>query len=283
MSSNLKSRQADKIFEGHIRDLTVSSEYQICISEFLTPLEQRCAFDTACAEGAGDRCFFWGGVPDTERRRAVFLPDWLCPEYRISGLAFDTLREEHLHELIKSGADGGEISSCCVPVEISAGGFSVLGHRDYLGAVLSLGLERDALGDIAVIDSYTAVVFTTPKASLLILSDLKRIGNDAVKVRVASLEDSFRIPREYEVITETVMSTRLDGIVKALCKITREKASELVEKGDVTLNYVAEQRLDRQIVKGDIISVRGYGKFIYDGDRGINRRGRLRIDARKYI
>ena len=84
-------------------------------------------------------------------------------------------------------------------------------------------------------------------------------------------------------LTDTVMSARLDGIVKAFCKITREEASDLVEKGDVTLNYITETRTDKIIVKGDVLSVRGHGKFIYDGDRGVNRRGRLRIDARKYV
>lgn len=283
MSSKSNSRQTDKIFEGHVRDLVTSSEYQICVSEFLTPLEQRFALDVARAEGAGERCFFWGGVPEAERRCAVFLPDWLCPEYNVSGSAFDSAREEYPKELIESGADAGELSSKFVAVEIYAGSYSDLSHRDFLGAVLSLGLERDCIGDIAVTDPHSAIIFMTAKASALILADLERIGNDTVKVKIASLDRSFRIPKEYEVITESVMSARLDGIVKALCKITREAASELVEKGDVTLNYIVETRCDRQLIKGDVISVRGYGKFIYDGDRGINRRGRLRIDARKYI
>ncbi len=283
MSTASKGQASDKIFEGHIRDLVASAEYEIRISEFLSPLEQRLAFDIACSEGAGQRCFFWGGVPEAERRRMVMIPDWLTPEKTLTGSAFELEREEALREIASSGADSGSIYSSCTPLEISASGYAELEHRDYLGSILALGLERSVVGDIAVCDAHSAIVFVSSEAAKLLMTDLTRVKNDAVKIKRAELEASFRIPRAFEVLTDTVMSARLDGIVKALCKITREEASDLVEKGDVTLNYITETRTDRTIVKGDVLSIRGHGKFIYDGDRGVNRRGRLRIDARKYV
>ena len=271
------------MFEGHIRDIIVSAEYSVKISDFLSPSEQRTAFDVALGEGAVDRCFFWGGVPEAERRRMVVIPDWMVPEQGALGGAFSAEREETLREIAQSGADSGEIFASAVALEISASSYTDLEHRDYLGSILALGVERSVIGDIAVTGGHSAIVFATEEGAKFLISALDRVKNDAVSTVRVELPESFRIPREYEVITDTVMSPRLDGVVRALCKISREDAASLVLKGDVTLNYMTETKTDKLLVKGDVMSVRGYGKFIYDGDRGINRRGRLRIDARKYV
>jgi len=271
------------MFEGRISDLVRSSEYTVKTSVFLTPAEQKAAYDAARSQGAGGRCFFWGGVPECERRIAVFLPDWMVPEIDGIGGVFDGGREDVLRDILESGADSGEVMRSIVPVRIEGSAYSELSHRDYLGAVTSLGLERDAVGDIAVIGQSSAIVFALPGAAKLLVSELSSVGREAVKVSEAVLPNGFRIEREFENITDTVMSLRLDGIVRALCNISRDAASELVERGDVTVNYAAVAKPDALVEKGDIISVRGHGKFVFDGDRGVNRRGRLRIDAKKYI
>lgn len=273
----------EKMLEGRISDLARSSEYEVKRSGFLTPAEQRAALDAARANGDGGRCFFWGGVAGCERRAALFLPEWMTGDFCDRGGAFDESREEFVKELTDSGADGGEIAKLFAPLEISGSPYTELSHRDYLGALLSLGLERDAIGDIFPTGPSGAVVFATPEAAELILSDLVSVGREKVSVTRAELPASFRITREFEAITDTVMSIRLDGVVKALCNISREAASDLVLSGDVSVNYVVAAKPDMSLEKGDVISVRGYGKYIFDGDRGVNRRGRIRIDARKYV
>ncbi len=271
------------MLSGRIGDLILGSEFEVRTSAFLTPSEQRTVFEAAMAERCTERCFFWGGAPEAERRMAVFVPEWMLAEDVRLGGAFDLQREDALREIIKSGADSGAVSDAVVPVAVSGTSYSELSHRDYLGAVIGLGIERDAIGDIVVTSPSSAVVFLLPPAAKLVTSELCSVGKESVEATAASLPASFRVEHEYEVITETVMSARLDGIVRALCKISREEAAKLVSSGDVSLNYEAEYRTDADVVKGDVISVRGYGKYIYDGDRGVNRRGRLRIDARKYI
>lgn len=271
------------MFAGRIKDLVLSSEYSVRTTGFLSPLEQREAFEAASSTGAGMRCFFWGGVPETERRALVMVPDWMTPA-GVFGGAFDPEREDALWEMILSGGDGGEVSGVICPIEISASGYEApLSHRDYLGALLGLGLERDTIGDIAITGDFGAVVFVLERSADFIVQNLVKVGASAVKAGRTCLPEGFRVPREFEVITDTVMSVRLDGVIRALCKISREAASSLVEKGDVTLNYAVETKTDREIKKGDVLSVKGYGKYIYDGDRGVNRRGRIRIDARKYL
>lgn len=78
-------------------------------------------------------------------------------------------------------------------------------------------------------------------------------------------------------------SMRLDGVVKALCGLSREDASKLVARGDVSLNCFEKYETDREVQNGDIISVKGFGKYIVDSTGGRTRKDRLRVSARKYI
>lgn len=284
MSSKDKFTSRDEaMFRGRVSDLVEASEYTVKTSGFLSPLEQRIAFDTAKSLGAVQRCFFWGGAPEAERRILVMIPDWMAPEEPVVCGPFDEEREDVLREIILSGADGGEISDAVCAVEISSEGFRDLEHKDYMGAILGLGIKRELLGDIVAAEGGPAVAFLLKSAVSFVEENLEKAGREGVKVEPAELPEGYRIPREFEVMTDTVMSLRLDGLVKSLCKLSREDAAALVEKGEVTLNYIVETEKDAPVSKGDVISVRGHGKFIYDGDRGVNRRGRIRFDARKYI
>ena len=276
MGSIFKDAASDRMFEGRIRDLVSGSEYTIKTSVFLSPAEQKAAFEIACREGAGSRCLFWGGVPEAERRIAVFVPEWMTGYCEALAGAFDPRREEAVREIIADGADGGEVTDCIAVVSVEGSAYADLSHRDYLGAVTALGLERDSLGDIAVTGPSSAYIFALRAASSLITSSLTSVGREKVSASGAVLPEGFRIERDFETISDTVMSLRLDGIVRALCGISREDASELVERGDVSLNYSVTTKTDCKIEKGDIISVKGHGRFIFDGDRGVNRRGRLR-------
>ena len=71
--------------------------------------------------------------------------------------------------------------------------------------------------------------------------------------------------------------------MRALCSVSREDAASLVLSGKAELNYLTVQQPDRKVAPGDILSVRGYGKFIIDRCEDETRRGRLRLEARKYI
>ncbi|MBE6562546.1 MAG: hypothetical protein E7660_02290 [Ruminococcaceae bacterium] len=284
MSSKDKFTVRDEaMFRGHVSDLVTASEYTVKTSGFLSPLEQRIAFDTAKSLGAEQRCFFWGGAPEAERRILVMIPDWMTPEEPVLCGSFDEEREDILRDIILSGADGGDISGAVCAVEISSEGFRDLEHKDYMGAILGLGIKRELLGDIVTSEAAPAIAFLLKSAVPFVEENLEKAGREGVKVEIAELPEGYRIPREFEVISDTVMSLRLDGLVKSLCKVSREDAASLVEKGEVTLNYIVETEKDAPVSKGDVISVRGHGKFIYDGDRGVNRRGRIRFDARKYI
>lgn len=272
----------DRLFDGRVRECVTCSEYEVKHIGFLTPLEQRRAFDIAVAEGASERCFFWGGAFDAERRMLFMLPEWMLSHEGALGGAFDSVREELFHEML-CGDYEEELSSAIEALEIAGDGYETFEHRDCLGALIGLGIERDAIGDIAFVAKSRGIVFLKPAAAALAVETLKKAGRGAVKIDRAEPGRDFRIPTEFELVNETVMSERLDGVVKAVYKMSREDAADIVAKGDVTLNYLTETKTDRMLVPGDVISVRGHGKFIYDGNGGVNRRGRVKIRVRKYV
>ena len=96
------------------------------------------------------------------------------------------------------------------------------------------------------------------------------------------MDPSFEVTRNLEEIVTTVATPRLDGVVRALCNISRDEAAGLVLRGDAEVNYFCEKETDRHLSRGDILTVRGFGKFIIESAEDVTRRGRIRLIAKKY-
>ena len=120
------------------------------------------------------------------------------------------------------------------------------------------------------------------KAVKLLDAEL-RVASDRVKVTRAVLPDGYRVERKYKPIADTVASPRLDGVVAALCNLSREAAKEKITAGDVEQNYEAVERPDAAVNAGDAVSVRGVGKFCIDSVSDPTKKGRYRLLAKKYI
>ncbi len=165
-------------------------------------------------------------------------------------------------------------------VTISYKGEETLSHRDILGSVLSLGIQRDLIGDILTEDS-RAVVFAYPHAAQLIVNELERIGKTHVCVK-EGFEEPLPVKNTFVDMTVNVASMRIDCIVSALSGLSREKGAELIRRGLVKCDYVTVEQSDMLINKKVIISIRGYGKFIVSNEISTTRRGRLSIKVKKY-
>jgi len=231
--------------------------------------------------GAAGRIFFWGGYIGAERRRAIFLPSWI-PVDTTSHTLYSREREEHfIRALSECGVEEllGDFTSA---VRVRKSGYESLSHRDYLGALMGLGLRRSVIGDICP-DGEGAVIFCEDKACAFILEELRMAGRDSVRCERLSTDADFSPSRRFEEIATTVASVRLDGVVRALCNVSRDEAASLVGQGLVDLNYFCEKEPDRRVDEGDIISVRGHGKYIIDRAGDVTRRGRIRLLARKYV
>lgn len=261
-------------------EMATRDAYDVSFSDFLTPREQRLFHYAAASEGHGDRLFFWGGAAGAERRCAVFVPEWLLSDVPLCD-PFAPEREIYLAGLAEQGVI--DLSPAVSAVSLTGTEYGSLSHRDWLGSVLALGLERHVLGDIAVLDEHRAVAFFTARIAPFIADNLSRAGNDTVRAKICELPAGFEIPRHFARMEFSVASPRLDAIVKALTNLSRADANALVKAADVELNYFPEENADAPVEDGDILSIRGYGKYIIDSACGVTRRGRNRLSARKYL
>ena len=241
---------------------------------FLTPRQRRWAEASLAQRGATDAAFFWGGYPDAERVTLFLLPEYLliclsripslCEPAEVLSLLEDSERE-------------------VTSLRITGSGFRTLCHRDYLGSILNLGLERDVLGDIAVQNEHEAVLFCTSTVARFLLESLERVANDKVTCRLYSPDDTFTDGRRYQPISDTVASPRLDCVVAALTNLSREAAQNAIRSGLVELEYEVEERTDLSLTPPAVLSVRGYGRFVLRSFDGETRKGRLRLRADKLI
>ncbi len=157
-----------------------------------------------------------------------------------------------------------------------------LSHRDYLGSVLSLGIKRETLGDIIITDT-GAIVFCLDEIADYIADNLLKIGGVGVEVTKEQSLQSLEIKREYNMVSSTVSSMRCDSIVSSALNLARGKAAELIERGLVTLNYETAKSSHQLIKDGDVISVRGHGKFKVQTDGHLTKKGRIHVNLCKYI
>lgn len=226
----------------------------VTFSNFLNLNEQN-IFHT-CIPSLYGGYHIWGGYQYAERQIIAFLPDALLlrPEYPIVCLKIEPLH----HKFAES-----------------------LSHRDVLGSLMSLGIERGTTGDILVKDN-RIYIFCIRKISAFIMEELTRIRHTAVRIEVADItEPEFGPVLKH--MEGTVTSNRLDALLAAMCRISRSQAVELISRGNVFINGKQAVSASGSLSPEEIISVRGVGRFRFEEQTGETRKGRMRISYSKYI
>lgn len=156
-----------------------------------------------------------------------------------------------------------------------------LNHRDYLGALMNLGIERNTLGDIFIKDK-TAYLFCLERISDYICSELLKVKHTNVKCELTDLN----IPALKPTLVDEefpVASLRLDGIISSLLKCSRSEALRFFEEKKVTLNGRVTGRNSTLLKDGDVFSVRGHGKFIFVNAGGNTRKGKIYVHIQRYV
>ena len=198
----------------------------------------------------------YGGYGLSERQMAAFLPDALYYDY------------QYPIQII-------EISP------VSRKFAEELSHRDYLGAVMNLGIERCKLGDILIEDG-KAILFAKEELAGYIMEHLTRIRHTTVKTSILSaFEDSYE-PR-YEELKGTVASVRLDTVLSLAYPLSRSKITVLIEGARVFVNGKLVTSNGYRLKEGDILSVRKMGRIGYNGILSETKKGRYMVSIRKYI
>lgn len=224
-----------------------------CFSRFLEPsLEGEIH---AAATAAGVECALFGGWADAERRIAAFYAG--------------------------DAPVAGDYPLACLELKWNPK-YAAPGHRDLLGAVMGLGLERDAIGDVAMgAESGVAYLFAHRDVEDYLRANLASAGRASLKVRAAADAPDVRPPEGVR-LRATVSSYRLDAVIAAALKLSRSEALRLIEGGSVKRNHLEILRGDAAVNEGDLLSVRGYGRVRVEEFEGMTRKGRQAVRLFRY-
>ena len=250
---------------ARLEDLRARAEHgEVAVSAFLSPRELH--FARRELDRSGIPFFAFGGYEGAQRQRVYLLPDYM-----------EDVNSER--ELL----DYGYSTDVCV-IKVRGSGFVTLSHRDFMGSLLGLGVERSVIGDIVVTDAgREAVVFCDDTIAVFLLETWTKVGNDKIRTERISLPENFIPARRFAPISDTVASPRLDAVVAAICKLSREKARVMVENETVEVDYETLSRPDRTVEAPCLVTVRGYGKYRILSLSEQTKKGRYRLAAEKYL
>ena len=235
---------------------------ELGISAFLSPRELH--YGEELLRRGGTPFFSFGGYVEAERRRIYILPEYM------DGADAQTLENFGFSDRITA-------------IKIKGSGFEKLSHRMVMGSLLGLGIERSVVGDILMIDDCEAIVLCDSTMADFLITHFERVGKDKVKLSQMALDADFSPKRDFEQISDTVASPRLDCIVASVCRLSREKAREAVLSKAVEVDYEEVTQPDREIEPPCLISVRGYGKFKVISLADKTKKGRYRLQAEKFL
>ena len=191
---------------------------------------------------------FYGG-PFAERQRAIIAPDYFQPEVED-------------FEIILFEID--------YPQK-----FVTLQHQHILGTIMSLGIERDQLGDIVVDGS---IQFTlTKQLESYIMLELNKIKGATVKLNAIPIKDMIQSKENWHSFETTVSGLRLDVVLKEMIRKSRSISKQLIEKKRVKVNHTIIDSADFQLDKGDLLSIQGYGRAMIVDIGGKTKKDKTRI------
>ncbi|MDW5300576.1 MAG: YlmH/Sll1252 family protein [Sedimentibacter sp.] len=160
--------------------------------------------------------------------------------------------------------------------------FKKLNHKDYLGSLMSLGIDRNKTGDIYVYDDYADAVLHSDIFDYIIYN-LDKIGNNKIEVEKIKIDQVSFKEQEHIVLNINSSSMRIDNIVKHLINKSREVASDMIRAGNVRVNWQVEERISTEIKEGCMISISKYGRFKISKLLGITKSGKNKIEIKHYV
>lgn len=261
VSSKMNDLKKDNFFVEHLRDLAERAkriDFPV-FTNFMTTRE----FSLLKANERtlqGVRIVTWGGHEDCDHKMCGLFP---------------------LHYDMTLGNTLFPIECICIEANNHKYG-KELSHRDYLGAILNLGIERSMIGDIRICNQSTAYAFCNQEFVPFLINELNMVRHTSVTCKV--VESIDEIPaQEYEVIQRSIASMRLDNVVAALIGSARGKASELILQGKVIADYKECTSNSYRCKDGIIVTVRGFGKYkVHAQNEDYTRKGKQKITIYKY-
>lgn len=227
----------------------VAERYSPKLIDFLDPREQE-IIKTIVGSDTDVRLSLWGGSSFSERKRAFLYPDYL-----------------------ESKNEDFQIVSYDIHYPAK---FSTIEHRDVLGALMNIGVKRGKYGDILISGDNVQFICATEIAGFIELN-LTKIGKTGVKLLPIEESQLIESKTEYDERNGTVSSLRLDVIVAEIYNLSRAKASPLIQQGRVKLNHKVTDQVAAEVMEGDELSVRGFGRSKLIAIEGTTKKEKWRI------
>ncbi|MFO7951229.1 MAG: YlmH/Sll1252 family protein [Bacillota bacterium] len=162
------------------------------------------------------------------------------------------------------------------------GGNEKIGHRDLLGAVLGLGLHRDQVGDIFMLEEGGAAVMVMKSKAEYICMNLLQVGHLPVDCSACEPDQLPLVKERSKEINGTVASLRLDSVLSLGFGASRSKIVRLIKGGLVMVNWRPVDSPSLQLNEGDQLSLRGRGRLFISSVKGRTRKGRIHLKLKKY-
>ncbi|WP_369351147.1 RNA-binding protein [Streptococcus hillyeri] len=159
--------------------------------------------------------------------------------------------------------------------------FNHLTHRQIMGTIINqLGIKRSVFGDILVSDGKVQLLVEQAMASYFIQT-IKKIGKVSVGLKEVSLE--ILLPRIVNRQSQDVLvaSWRADAIISEILRLSRSNAAKLLEKDKVKLNYTSLNKASQELETGDLLSIRGYGRYQIARNNGLSKSGKIKLTIEK--
>lgn len=256
-------KQEDKILLSQILDKIDFSQKRNRIenSDFLD-MYQVALVKNFLRKTQNNSYILYGGFENAERQIAIFYPESYSEE----------MVQKNYNKIFK-------IIRITLPEE-DKGKYS---HRNYLGGIVKLGIKREKVGDILVSDEGADIIVKEEIAESLKheLGTLTRFEN--AKIEIEEIQNIRKQEIKIEEISIIVPSLRLDNIVSDLAKTSRNKAVQIINQERVFVNGQNETKNSKQVKCGDIITIRGKGRFIIKEFTGTTRSGRTVVLVEKYV
>lgn len=230
-------------------------DHKIKKTKFLTPREQHIV-QLLVNEVADVDVRFEGGFKNAERKRAIIHPSYLC---------------EDLFEQIVIGYEV-QYHQRLVTIE----------HRQILGSLTALNIDRALIGDIVVLDTGKIYIAICEEFSSFIVQHFSKVGRHTISL----LETDIKVFEKVEQFEESeyiISSMRLDVVVASLMKASRSQVFEYIKQGNIQVNFKLEQNHSYQCRIGDIISIKRYGRFKFLMQKSITKSGRIVVIIGKTV
>lgn len=244
----LRKRLVELSNQAYTRDI-------VTFSDFLN-LNELNILHTTPKDMFPSRYETYGGYESSERQMVSFLPDALYYDYTypIQVIEITPANSKFAEELT---------------------------HRDYLGSLMNLGIERSKMGDILLMEQ-KALLFVREEIGSYVAENLTRIRHTTVTTRILDTADISYEPR-FQEIKGNVASIRLDTVLTVAFPMSRSKMCAFIENGKVFVNGKLITSNGYHIKENDIISIRGLGRIKFIEVLSETRKGRYMVSVYKYI